>query len=158
MNRNWTENGEGTRHEAEETLRLVAALPPPGELTDRIHARLGAELRVPARRGFWAHWQPARRFQFAGAAALAVAVAGSTWTVYHRRPQAGVGAQTVRPVAPVEPTGEGFGTAGAVRVPPTLNPIKVHPAPHRKPGVGHAAVKPKAAVTAPATAGAADPN
>jgi len=158
MNRNSMETGEGARLEAEDTLRMVAALSPPEELTDRIHARLQAELRAPARRGFWAYWQPAQRFQFAAAAGLAATVAISTWTVYHRQLPPGTGSRTVHPAARMRPNA-GFGTAGVVRVPPTLNPIKMPPAPHRKPGAGHAAVKPapKAAVPV-ASAPAAAPN
>ena len=148
-NRNSSEVGEGTRLEAEETLRQLAALPAPEDLTDRVHARLHAAQAVPSRRGFWAYWLPAQRFQFAGAAALMIAVAGSTWAVYHRHPQASTATQTAQPiVAPAPPSG-GFGTAASERVPPTLKPIKVPPAPHRKPGAGHAAVKlaPKPAAT-----------
>jgi hypothetical protein len=150
---NWDRNGnEETRHEAEETLRLLAAMPAPEELTDRVHAGLTEAARTaPLKRGFWAYWLPAQRFQFAAAAALVLAVVGSTWTVYHRHPQAGAGAQTVHPAAPV-PAAGGFGTAGTTRVPPTLKPIKVPPAPHRKPGAGHAAVKPAPKPAAPSTA------
>ena len=152
-NRNSNEAGEGTRIEAEETLRQLAALPPPEELTDRVHARLHEAQTVPAPRGFWAYWLPAQRFQFAAAAALMVAVAGSTWAVYHRHPQADAAKQTVQPVVSPAPAGGGFAPAAGERVPPTLKPIKVPPAPHRKPGAGHAAVKPapKPAVVAPAT-------
>ena len=131
-------------HEAERTLRLVAELPPPEDLTDRVHQRLAveresiAEREGAARRGFWSFWQPARRLQFAGAALLAIAVAGSTWSVYHSRN----GAQAVTPVAPkpVAPQGtSGFTPAGAERKPSTLKPIKVPPAPKKKPGAGHVA-------------------
>ena len=150
-NRNDSEAGEGTRIEAEETLRQLAALPPPEDLTDRVHARLHAVQTAPSRRGFWAYWLPAQRFQFAGAAALMLAVAGSTWAIYHRHPQADAAKQTVQP-APA-PAGNGFGTAADKRIPPTLNPIKVPPAPHRKPGAGHPAAKPapKPAAGVPAT-------
>lgn len=150
-NRNTNEAGEGTRIEAEETLRQLAALPAPEDLTDRVHARLHAAQTAPSRRGFWAYWLPAQRFQFAGAAALMLAVAGSTWAVYHRNPQADAAKQTVQP-APA-PAGGGFAPAAGERVPPTLKPIKVPPAPHRKPVAGHAAVKPapKPAAAAPAT-------
>jgi hypothetical protein len=154
-NRNNDEAGEGTRLEAEETLRQLAALPAPEDLTDRVHARLQAAQTAPVPRGFWAYWLPAQRFQFAAAATLMLAVAGSTWAVYHRHPQASTATQTVQP-APAS-AGGGFGTAGSERVPPTLKPILVParptPAPHRKPGAGHAAVKPapKPAAGVPAT-------
>jgi hypothetical protein len=163
---NWnskqTEAGEGTRLDAEETLRLVAELPPPEELTDRVHARLQAAQIAPSRRGFWSYWLPAQRFQFAAAAALALAVAGSTWAVYRQHPQPGPAAQTSHPASPSaasssQPAG-GFGTAGTVRVPPTLNPIKVPPAPHRKPGAGHAAAKTAPKPAAPPAQSATTPN
>jgi len=152
---NWDQDfdktNEGTRHDAEETLRLLAALPSPEALTSRVHARLQATEAVPARRSFWSYWLPAQRFQFAGAAALALAVVGATWGVNHQHSPQGAANQTARPAAPAAITG-GFGTAGTARVPPTLNPIKVPPSPHRKPGAGHTAAKqtPKPAV-APAT-------
>lgn len=130
-----------SQHEAEETLRMVATLPPPAELTDRVHQRLAVEKATARRRGFWSLWMPAQRFQFAAAAILVVAVAGSTWSVYHTNR----GSKIVAPVPRVaDPSGigGGFGTAGAERVPPTLNPIKVPPAPKKKPGAGR--VKPGA--------------
>jgi hypothetical protein len=95
------------------------------------------------RRGFWSLWMPAQRIQFAAAAVLVVAVAGSTWSVYHSHPHAGMqtgnGARTLSPA--VQGSG-GFGTAGAERVPPTLNPIKVPTVPKKKPGAGHRSLKP----------------
>jgi len=152
MNWNQDTSNEGTRHEAEETLHRLAALPPPEDLTDRVHARLAEATRTAqARRGFWSYWLPAQRFQFAGAAALMLAVVGSTWAVYHQHPQQGAAAPAAHPAASA-PSTSGFGTAGTARVPPTLNPIKVPPAPHRKPGAGHPAAKqpPKPAVAPPA--------
>ena len=151
-NRNSNDGGEGTRLEAEDTLRQLAALPPPEDLTDRVHARLHAAQTAPTGRGFWAYWLPAQRFQFAAAAVLMLAVAGSTWVVYHRHPQADAAKQTVQPVVAPAPASSGFTPSAGERVPPTLKPIKVPPAPHRKPGAGHVAVKPvpKPAVAAPA--------
>jgi hypothetical protein len=154
---NWDQNmdktNEGTRHEVEETLRSLASLPPPENLTDRVHARLAeAAQTAPSRRGFWSYWMPAQRFQFAGAAALMLAVVGSTWAVYHQHPRQPAATQAAHPAAP---TPGSFGTASTARVPPTLNPIKVPPAPHRKPGAGHPVAKqtPKPAVVpAPAAA------
>jgi hypothetical protein len=129
---------------AEETLRLVAQLPPPTELAERVHRRLARGGDTPARRGFWSLWMPARRLQFAAAAALVIAVAGSTWSVFHAHPQAG-GSSQAAPLAPARalPAGSGsFGTATAERVPPTLNPIKVPPAPKKKPNPSHVQAKP----------------
>jgi hypothetical protein len=154
-NPNSNEAGEGMRHEAEETLRQLAALAPPEDLTDRVHARLRAAQLATPRRGFWGYWMPAQRLQFAGAAALALVVAGSAWTIYHRHPQGDAAKQTVQPVVAPAPTDAGFSTAAGERVPPTLKPIKVPPAPHRKPGAGHSAAK---AAPKPVVAAAATPN
>jgi hypothetical protein len=139
-------------HEADETLRLLAELPPPAELTERVHRRLAIERNaqgMPERRGFWSLWMPAQRFQFAAAAVLVVAVAGSTWSVYHSHPRTGAqgGAQSAAPAIPAThgsspDSAGGFSSANAERVPPTLHPIKVPPAPKKKPGAGHAASKP----------------
>ena len=142
---------------AEETLRLLAELPPPADLTDRVHHRLAREQAKPIRRGFWALWLPSQRLQFAAAAVLVVAVAGSTWTVYHSHPQAGpkAGANTqVTPALHPDASSGGFGTAGAELVPPTLNPIKVPPAPKKKPSAsktGKPSPKKLATPTAAAT-------
>jgi hypothetical protein len=130
------------RSQAEETLRLLAELPPPAHLTDRVHRRLALEKAKPARRSFWSLWLPARRLQYAAAAILVVAVAGSTWSVYRGHPQTGMkpGAHTqAAPVLPPAASAGGFGSAGAERVPPTLNPIKVPPAPKKKPSASKTA-------------------
>jgi len=149
---------ETKMHEAEGTLRLVAQLPPPEELADRVHSRLAAEIAAeranPVRRSFWSLWMPAQRIQFAAAAALALAVAGSTWSVYHSK-----SGQIVVPVPQAAPN-SGFGTAGAVRVPPSLAPIKVpaknssipNPAiAKKKPSASRVAVKRAPTNTAPQT-------
>jgi hypothetical protein len=141
------------RLEAEETLRRVAQLAPPEELEGRVHARVRhrmAEEREDAARpglwAFWALWTPVRRLQFAGAAVLAIAVGGLTWGGYHLHGAAHpASVPTVAAPAP-----GGFGSAGALRVPPTLTPIEVPPAPKKKPGAasGKRAVKPSAGKTA----------
>lgn len=134
------EMGKGSGSEAEETLRLLAEMPPPEDLTERVHRRLAQAMPEP--RSFWSLWMPAQRVQFAAAAALMVAVAGSTWSVYHRHPQTGT-AHVNTPVAPAAqgsaPGAGAFGSAKVERVPPTLTPIHVPPAPKKKPGPGHAA-------------------
>jgi hypothetical protein len=157
-----------TRQEAEETLRLLATLPPPAELTDRVHHRLGlglglglaAEKAAVSRRGFWSLWMPAQRFQFAGAAVLVVAVAGSMWGVYRAHPRAAVQTRTqtgtqaapLVPQSPAQGTAQGsFGAAKAERVPPTLHPIKEPPAPKKKPSASRVA-KPSPKVVQPVVA------
>jgi hypothetical protein len=144
MSENLYETNHESGDEAVETLRLLAALPPPAELTERVHRRLAEAQAVPERRGFWSLWMPVQRFQFAAAAVLAVVVAGSMWSVYHGHPQTGSGGRTASPAgsgtqAGSPDAGGGFDGAKAARVPPTLNPIKVPPAPKKKPGAGHAA-------------------
>jgi hypothetical protein len=154
MNQN-PQPDEATVQQAEHTLRLVAQLPPPEELTDRVHQRLEADQASHVKRGFWSLWMPAQRLQFAAAATLMVAVAGSTWAVYHSHPKQ---TQTsVRP-APSTPAGDSsssFGTAAVKRVPPTLNPIQVPPAPKKK--ISHALAKPSPKKLASRPAGT-DPN
>jgi hypothetical protein len=142
------EAAERTSSEADHTLRLVAALPPPIELTDRVHRRLSDARASLPRRGFWALWMPAQRLQFAGAAVLAVVFAGSAWSVFHAKgdapgqvPAAQNTASPVSPASPISPTAGGFGTAGTERRPSTLTPIKAPPAPKKKPSASHTAAK-----------------
>lgn len=128
-------------HEADETLRLLAELPEPDGLTDRVHQRLAHAQVTPERRGFWSLWLPAQRFQFAAAAVLVLAVAGSMWSLHRSHPPAAGAQNTPAPAAQggSPANAGGFRNAGAERVPPTLHPIKVPPAPKKKPGAGHAA-------------------
>jgi hypothetical protein len=145
MNQNLNpENHSG--HEAEETLRLVAQLPPPADLTERVHHRLevqrldNARLTSP-RRGFWSLWMPAQRLQYAGAALLVLAIAGSAWTVRHAGSGGASGSSNgqppvqpiARPLVPSASQGAGFGPASSEARPSNLNPIKVPPAPKKKP-------------------------
>jgi hypothetical protein len=154
-----------TNHHAEETLRLVAQLRPPAELAERVHRRLADEGNAPARRGFWSLWMPGQRLQFALAAALVIAVAGSTWSVYYVHPQGGSGSNAgsgagsravpLPPARALPDNSGGFGSAGAERVPPTLNPIKVQPAPKKKPNLHHVLAKPSPKTLAAQPAGEA---
>lgn len=146
-----TEKFEGSLHdlslEAEETLRLVAQLPPPPDLTDRVHARIQLRLaELPERGSFWSLWIPARRLQFAGGAVLAVAVGVSAWTLSHAH-RGNLGATPV-----VNGTGSGaFGNADAKRVPPSLKPILVpdraSAAPKKKPTPSRLKPAPKPAAS-----------
>lgn len=145
MTLNFDNSDYQNKSQAEETLRLLAELPPPAELTDRVRYRLAHEQAKPVRRGFWSLWMPAQRLQYAAAALLVIAVAGSTWSVYRAHPQPT--AKTSVPVASPAPnpgaaTGS-FGSAKVTRVPPTLNPIKVPPVPKKKPSASKTA-KPSA--------------
>ena len=152
MNQNlYPENQSG--HEGEETLRLVAQLPPPADLTERVHHRLENARLTSPRRGFWSLWMPAQRLQYAGAALLVLAIAGSAWTVRHAG-SGGVsnGQSPVQPIAqPMAPSvsqGSGFGPASSEARPSNLNPIKVPPASKKKPSASRPLTKraPKPAV------------
>jgi hypothetical protein len=147
--------------EAEETLRLLAQLPPPDRLNERVHAgirhQLALESTSPRRRGFWSLWSAGQRLQLSAAAALMLAVAGSMWTVNHSRPMAPAAPQTAVPQA-ITPESGAFGGAKAERVPATLTPIKVPPVPKKKPSPkGAAKPSPKVLAAQPAAVPASNP-
>lgn len=110
----------------EETLRLIAHLPVPEGLVDRVHAGLhpapqtGRLLSWPAMdlRNGW--------FRAAAAAAIVLVVAGGGWGIYLTVPaQPRAISAPPRLAAP-----GGFSSAGAMRTPQTLNgPVLTHPAP-----------------------------
>lgn len=138
--------------QAIETLRLVATLPPPEGLTDRVHQRIAVARSVssttPSRASavlqIWRLWMPMQRLQFAGAALLVVAIGASSWGAYEGRLRPGQQTQPAsqpsspqtssQPSSPPTPasTESGFRTAGSERRPSTLTPIKVPPAGTRK--------------------------
>lgn len=108
---------------ADETLRLIARLPAPEGLEDRMHARLHSRPRTarilawPAAPNLASGWM-----RTAAAAAIAFVVAGGGWGIYSRVQQP----QTVNP--PRVATGSGFSSAGAMRTPETLKgPMLAHP-------------------------------
>ena len=111
---------------ADETLRLIAHLPPPQGLEDRVHVAL---LSRPLR-GRILSWPSAPRLESnwmrsAAAAAIVFVVAGGGWGIYSRvqQPQAKV---IVMPMHVA--TQGGFSSAGAMRTPNTLNgPVLAHP-------------------------------
>jgi hypothetical protein len=111
---------------ADETLRLIAHLPPPQGLEDRVHVAL---LSRP-RRARILSWPSAPRLESnwmrsAAAAAIVFVVAGGGWGIYSRvqQPQAKV---IVMPMHVA--TQGGFSSAGAMRTPNTLNgPVLAHP-------------------------------
>ncbi len=111
----------------EETLRLVAKLPTPLGLEDRVQAALLVAPR-PARILAWpAALKPDSNWmRSAAAAAIVFVVAGGGWGIYShvRSPQpAAAAAMPLRAVAP-----GGFSSAGAMRTPQTLNgPVLAHP-------------------------------
>ena len=128
-------------HEAEETLRLLAQLPPPADLTEHIHYRLKDAQSATESRGFWSLWMPVQRLQYAGAALLVLAIAVSAWTVRHvgsggsakgQAPLQSTGQPVAQPIQPA-PQRSGFVPAGSETRPSNLKPIKVPPAPKKKP-------------------------
>ena len=111
--------------DAEATLRLIANLPAPAGLEDRVHAALasaqrrkpGQVLAWPAGGGSGSAW-----LRSAAAAAIVFVIAGGGWSVYSR-------VQPWHPVSvPVSSGAQGgFGGAGAIRTPQTLNgPVLTH--------------------------------
>jgi hypothetical protein len=115
----------------EDTLRLIASLPAPAGLSDRVQAGLRAApqagriviWRGPLRPPFG--WMYGGIVRCAAAAAIVCVVAGGGWRIFsHVHPP---GSAQVMP-APVPAGGNGFSSAGAKRVPQTLEgPVLTHP-------------------------------
>lgn len=156
MNSKWDQGqheGWGAREgrDAEETLRMVAGMPAPDGLEERVQQRLDAELKRSerVRHSLWSLWMPARKLQYAAAGVLAAAVAISSWSVYHGQRMAANANAASKQAAPAPAkgtAGSGFTPAGAVGVPHTLAPIHVAPAPKRKPGAAATKPSPKKVV------------
>jgi hypothetical protein len=109
---------------AEATLRLIAKLPAPAGLEDRVHAELFSGSHPARRSGRVLRWPSAVRpgsdwMRGAAAAAIVFLVAGGGWGIYShvQRPQS---SSTVIAL-PHEPAQGGFSNAGAMRTPKTLN-------------------------------------
>jgi hypothetical protein len=117
---------------SEDTLRLIARLPTPEGLADRVQAGLrdapqtGRVLpwRAPLRpAGGWIHSRMARG---AAAAMIVSVVAGGGWAIYSRVAPAST-ARVIVMRQTVGATGGGFAPAGAKRVPETLQgPVLTH--------------------------------
>lgn len=110
--------------DADRTLRLVAGLPAPEGLEERVHAALrsaprsGRVLSWPSRFVSDSPWR-----RSAAAAAIAFVVVGGGWGVYSRVQPNNVIAMPLH-----APAQSGFSGANAVH--PTLNgPVLQHPAP-----------------------------
>jgi hypothetical protein len=117
-------------HDADATLRLIAALPAPDGLEKRVIAgvrsapRSGRIIRWPQLLNPMENW-----LRSAAAAAIVFVVIGGGWGVYSH-------VQTMNAIAPPLSTGAAgtFSNAGAVRVPQTvpapvvLQPIPIQPA------------------------------
>lgn len=115
--------------EVDETLRIIASLPAPDGLEDRVNQalsdapRLARVLPWPQPRDRWVESAFARG---AAAAAIVFVVGGGSWGVYSRVHQSDVPRAIVMPR--VAAPGSGFSSAGAMRTPQTLNgPLLAHP-------------------------------
>jgi hypothetical protein len=122
---------------AEETLRMLAHLPAPVGLEDRVQASLRIAVKTASPRARILAWPMALRpasgwmqsslLRSAAAAAIAFVVVGGGWVVSSR-------VQTAQPAAAITTPPHlaapgGFSSAGAMRTPQTLNgPVVAHPA------------------------------
>lgn len=134
----------------EDTLRLIAGLPAPAGLEDRVKAGLRsspATGRILAWRGPLrpaGGWMYSSVVRGAAAATIVFAVAGGGWRIYSHVQTAPSAKVIVMPS-----TGNGFSNANAKRVPQTLDgPVLKHvsPALSEKNVVEEAPAQPKAAV------------
>lgn len=124
---------DGASGTGEETLRLIASLPAPQLLEERVKAGLSSAprtariLRWPApllRGQGWMHSTAARS---AAAAAIVIVVAGGSWSVYSRVQPALPPNVVVMPMRTAP--SNGFSSAGAMRTPQTLHgSVVAHPA------------------------------
>ena len=131
--------------EPEETLRIIASLPAPEGLEDRVREALERSPRTasvlpwPSRMGSRGGWAHSTLVRGAAAAAIVFVVGGGSWGVYSRVHPAAV--PKVVAVPRVAAPG-GFSSAGAMRTPQTLNgPVLTHPV---KPAHDHASALPHA--------------
>jgi hypothetical protein len=124
-------NAEGA---GEPTLRLIASLPAPAGLEDRVKEglraapRTGQVLRWPSRAGMGG-WMQGKAVRAAAAAAIVFVVAGGGWGVYSRVQPARSPKVIAMPqrLNVVKGAG-GFSSAGAMRTPQTLDgPVLTHP-------------------------------
>ena len=131
----------------EDTLRLIAGLPAPEGLADRVQAGLRNAPQTATRTGRVLRWRApltppggwmrSSVVRGAAAAAIVCVVAGGGWTVYSRISPAPT-AHVIEMPQRGGPGGGGFAPAGAKRVPETLQgPVLTHPVPNDsdQPGV-----------------------
>ena len=139
--------------DAEATLRLIASLPAPQGLEDRIQAGLRSAPRC-ARVLHWpgamlpSNGRAGNLMRGAAAAAIVFVVAGGGWGVYSRVQPSPAAKVIVMPAR--SGAAGGFSNAGAMRTPQTLNgPVLKHPAttqiPKVKPAAQVAKTQPKPA-------------
>lgn len=128
-----------------ETLKLLSQQQPPAGLEQRVLARLREA--APETRQRW--WQ--MRSVWVSGAAAAVVMATAWVGVFHAggamSRSGSVAAPTAHaapPSSPEEHTAGSFGIAGSMRVPPTVKPMYLPPAPRRN-AASPKAAKPKTA-------------
>jgi len=117
-------NTDSGARSGEETLRLIARLPAPAGIEERVHKALHA---APPRMGQVVAWPTKIRSRVslksgwmrgAAAAAIVFVVVGGGWGVYSRVEQGQAGKVVVMPAR--IPAAGGFSGAGAMRTPQTL--------------------------------------
>ncbi|HKF50146.1 MAG TPA: hypothetical protein VKB38_22485 [Terracidiphilus sp.] len=153
---------------AEETLRLIAALPAPDGLAGRVQAKLRT---APRASSLWRPfalapngWMYNPVLRGAAAAAIVCLVAGGGWRIYSHIQQEPIGPAAIAPAR--IGTGGGFSSANAISKPDTLNgPVLTHavvpkaqspaPADEAVPPVAHANKGAKASAHKKKTAGPA---
>lgn len=120
----------GQASEAEKTLRLVAGLPAPEGLADRVQEGLGKAPR--GRLVEWPMslmsrgWMTAPALRGAAAAAIVCVVVGGGWRIYSRVQAPAPTANVITMPARVGSQGA-FSNAGAMRTPDTLaGPVLTH--------------------------------
>jgi hypothetical protein len=125
----------------EQTLRLLATIPVPQGLADRVQAGLRSALRQSRVLAWPAALKPDSNWMRAAAAAAIVAVVGGGgWGVYSRVQPASPSRAIVMPSHLAAPGG--FSNAGAMRTPQTLNgPQVAQPATVATPQPAKLAVK-----------------
>jgi hypothetical protein len=125
--------GRGNRSASfDETLRLIASLPAPAGLEERIHAGLRAAPRK-ARIFAWpstfraeGNWKHSSAMRAAAAAAIVGLVLGGGWGILSHVQVAQPASAIAQPPHLSAPAG--FSSAGAMRVPQTLNgPVVTQP-------------------------------
>jgi hypothetical protein len=131
--------------DAEQTLRLIASLPAPQGLSERVYAGLRTAQAAgprPARVLAWPtalrpsrQWMSSTAMRSAAAAAIVFVVAGGGWGVYTRVQQSQPARVLVMPPHVAAPGG--FSSGAAIRTPQSPNgPVLTHPLsaqPHVKP-------------------------
>lgn len=131
----------GQRNSYEQTLRLLATIPVPQGLAERVQAGLRSTPRQKRVLAWPAAFKPDSNWmRAAAAAAIVTVVGGGGWGVYSRVQPASPSRAIVMPSHLAAPGG--FSNAGAMRTPQTLNgPQVTQPVPVATPQPAKAAVK-----------------